>query len=52
MFKNFTYRILKINIGKPMEFDEYKNQKSDREILKSLSKKVMDEMIRLTNEEI
>ncbi len=43
---------VKINIGKPMEFDEYKNQKSDREILKSLSKKVMDEMIRLTNEEI
>lgn len=43
---------VKINIGKPMDFSEYKDKKSDKETLKSLSKNVMDEMIRLTNEEI
>lgn len=43
---------VKINIGKPMDFREYKDKKSDKETLKSLSKEVMDEMIRLTNQEI
>lgn len=43
---------VKINIGKPMDFSEYKDKKSDKETLDSLSKQVMDEMIRLTNEEI
>lgn len=43
---------VKINIGKPMDFSEYKDKKSDKETLKSLSKEVMNEMIRLTNQEI
>ncbi len=43
---------VKINIGKPMNFNEYKDKKGDKETLDSLSKEVMNEMIRLTNEEI
>lgn len=43
---------VKINIGKPMNFNEYKEKKGDKEILDDLSKKLMEEMIRLTNEEI
>lgn len=43
---------VKINIGKPMDFSEYKDKKSDKETLDNLSKQVMEEMIRLTNEEI
>jgi len=43
---------VKINIGKPMDLSKYKDQKSDKETLNQLSKQVMDEMIRLTNEEI
>lgn len=43
---------VKINIGKPMDFSEYKDKKGDKETLNALSKTVMEEMIRLTNEEI
>lgn len=43
---------VKINIGKPMYFDEYKDKKGDKEVLNELSKKLMEEMVRLTNEEI
>ena len=43
---------VKINIGKPMDFSEFKAKKGEKETLDTLSKKVMDEMIRLTNEEI
>lgn len=43
---------VKINIGKPMDFSEYKAQKNDKETLDNLSKMLMNEMIRLTNEEI
>lgn len=43
---------VKINMGKPMDFSEYKDKKGDKETLDSLSKQVMEEMIRLTNEEI
>lgn len=43
---------VKINIGKPISFDEYKDKKGDKQILDELSMKVMNEMIRLTNEEI
>lgn len=43
---------VKINIGKPMDFSEYKDKKGDKETLDSLSRQVMEEMIRLTNEEI
>ena len=43
---------VKINIGKPMDFSEYKDKKGEKETLDKLSKEVMNEMIRLTNEEI
>ena len=43
---------VKINIGKPMNFSEYKDKKGEKETLDKLSKEVMNEMIRLTNEEI
>ena len=41
-----------INIGKPIDISEYKDKKGDKETLNNLSKKLMNEMIRLTNEEI
>ena len=40
-----------INIGKPMDFSEYKKQKGEKEVLDALSNKLMEEIIRLTNEE-
>lgn len=43
---------VKINIGKPLNFSEYKDKKGDKETLDNLSKILMNEMIRLTNEEI
>lgn len=48
-YKIFTK--VKINIGKPMYFSEYKDKKNDKDTLNELSKKIMNEMIRLTNEE-
>lgn len=41
-----------INIGKPMNFSEYKDKKNDKEVLDSLSQKLMEEIIRLTNENV
>lgn len=41
-----------INIGKPIDFSEYKNEKGNKEVLDNLSKTLMEEIIRLTNEEI
>lgn len=41
-----------INIGKPIDFSEYKNEKSNKEVLDNLSKTLMEEMIKLTNQEI
>ena len=35
-----------------MDFSEYRNKKNDKNTLEELSKKVMNEMIRLTNEQI
>lgn len=43
---------VKINIGKPMDFSEYKDKKGDKETLDNLSKQLMNEMIRLTNMDI
>ncbi len=43
---------VKINIGKPLTFDEFKDKKTDKETLELLSKIVMTEMIKLTNQEI
>lgn len=50
LYKPFSK--VKVNIGKPMAFAEYKEQKGDKKVLEELSMKVMNEMIRLTNEEI
>ncbi len=50
-YKPFISRV-KINIGKPMNFSEYKDKKNDKNTLDELSKKVMGEMVRLTNEKI
>lgn len=50
LYKPFSK--VKINIGKPMDFSEYKDKKGDKEVLDNLSNKLMNEIIRLTNEEI
>ncbi len=44
-FKIFSKIIL--NIGKPMYFNEYKEQISDKEVLSKLTKELMDEIVRL-----
>lgn len=43
---------VKINIGKPINISEYKDEKNNKEVLEKLSVDLMNEMIRLTNEEI
>ena len=52
MFKNFTYRILKINIGKPIDYSEYKGQTSDKELMDKLTADLMKEIVRLRDEKI
>ena len=42
---------VKVNIGKAMDFSEYKDKKGEKETLDNLSKDLMNEIIRLTNEE-
>ena len=49
-YKLFTK--VKINIGKPMDFSEFKDKRNDKEILNNLSDILMKEIIRLTNENI
>ena len=49
-YKPFTK--VKINVGKPMDFSEYKDKKNDKETLENLSNTLMKEIIRLTNEKI
>lgn len=50
LYKPFSKVI--INIGKPIDFSEYKDKQKEKEVLDSLSSKLMDEMIKLTNEKI
>lgn len=50
--KYIPFTKVKINIGKPMNINEYKNKRNDKETLDTLSKNLMDEMIRLTNEKV
>ena len=50
--KYMPFTKVKLNIGKPMDFSEYKDKKSDKEVLNNLSNELMNEIIRLTNEEI
>lgn len=47
-----AFKKVKFNIGKPMDFSEYASQKNDKEVLDKITKKVMDEVVRLTNEKI
>lgn len=49
-FKPFTK--VKYNYGKPMDFSQYEDQKSDKEVLNIITNEVMQEVIRLTNEKI
>lgn len=42
---------VRINIGKPMDLSEYKDKKGEKEVLDNLSMNLMNEIIRLTNEE-
>lgn len=51
---NATYKPfseIRINIGKPMDLSEFKKQRNDKEIVTSLSNKLMEEIISLTNKE-
>ncbi len=43
---------VKLNFGKPLDFSEYKTNKPDKELLDKVSKKIMDNIIMLTNEKI
>lgn len=43
---------VKINIGKPMDFSEYKDKNGDKETLNNLSNELMNEIIRLTDEDM
>lgn len=46
------FKKIKFNIGKPMDFSEYAGKKNDKEILDMITKQVMDEVVRLTNEKV
>lgn len=46
------FRKVKLNIGKPMDFSEYAKDKNNKEVLDMITKQVMDEVVRLTNEKI
>ena len=35
-----------------MDFSKYEDRKSDREVLDKITKEIMDEVVRLTNEKI
>ena len=43
---------VKINYGKPMYFDEYKDKEITKQVLEEVSNKIMNEIVRLTNEKI
>ena len=46
------FRKIKFNFGKPMDFSEYAGQTKNKEVLDMITKQVMDEVVRLTNEKI
>lgn len=46
------FQKVKLNIGKPMGFSEYAKEKNNKEVLDMITKQVMDEVVRLTNEKI
>lgn len=41
---------VKLNIGEPLDFSQYKTNKPEKEILDKVSKEIMDNIIMLTNE--
>ena len=47
-FKAFSK--ITINIGKPMDFNKYKNQISDKEVLSKLTQDLMNEIVKLRDE--
>lgn len=49
-YKAFTK--VKINYGKPMYFEEYKNKEITKSVLDEVSDQIMQEIVRLTNENI
>ena len=49
-YKPFTK--VKINYGKPMYFEEYKNKDITKQTLDEVSNQIMQEIVRLTNERI
>ena len=46
------FRKVKINYGKPMDFSKYESQKNNKDVLDKITREVMDEVIKLTNEKI
>lgn len=46
------FRKVKLNIGKPMDFSELASEKNNKEVLDKITKEVMNEVVRLTNEKI
>ena len=46
------FKKIKFNFGKPMDFSEYAGQTKNKEVLDMITKQVMDEVVRLTNEKI
>ena len=46
------FRKVKLNIGEPLDFSQYKSNKPEKEILDKVSKEIMDNIIMLTNENI
>ncbi len=46
------FRKVKLNIGEPLDFSQYKSNKPEKEILDKVSKEIMNNIIMLTNENI
>lgn len=44
------FKKVKLNIGEPLDFSQYKTNKPEKEILDKVSKEIMDNIIMLTNE--
>ena len=44
------FKKVKLNIGEPLDFSQYKTNKPEKEILDRVSKEIMDNIIMLTNE--
>ena len=47
-----VFRKVKINIGKPIDYSEYKGQTSDKELMDKLTADLMKEIVRLRDEKI